>query len=154
MQVNSRLFGKIDIEDEKIITFEGGLMGFEQYTRYVLIFNSEKQSGKGIMWLQSIEESDLAFSVIDPGHIFNEYSPVVEDEWLAPIGEYNSDEDLLVLCVLTVPSDLTQMTANTKAPLIINTITKKGCQIIVNNEEYTVRYNVYDCIEKLKKEEA
>lgn len=59
-----------------------------------------------------------------------------------------------MLVVLTVPSDLTKMTANLKAPLVINTDTRKGCQIIVNNEEYQVRYNVYDYVQSLKKEEG
>ena len=69
-------------------------------------------------------------------------------------GGIDKPEDVFVLVVLTVPSDLTKMTANLKAPLVINTDTRKGCQIIVNNEEYQVRYNVYDYVQSLKKEEG
>ena len=154
MQINSRIFGEIEIADDKIISFEKGLMGFEENFRYALLFDSEKKNGKGIMWLQSMEDANLAFPVIDPLSILSEYNPVVEDEWLASVGEYRSDDELLLLCVLTVPADLTKMTANTKAPLVINTVTRKGCQIIVNNDEYEVRYNVYDYIQKLKKEDG
>ena len=153
MRLNLRLFGEVEIEDDKIITFEKGLMGFEEYHRYALMYDSEKGSGKGIMWLQSVEEGGPAFPVVHPLDFLAEYAPVVEDEWLADIGEYTSDEDLLVLCVLTVPANLADMTANIKAPLIINTITRKGCQIIVINEDYSVRFNVYDRIQELKKEE-
>ncbi len=152
MQINSRVFGEIDIAEEKIISFEKGLMGFEENSRYALLFDSEKKNDKGVMWLQSLEDANLAFPVIDPLKVVSKYNPVVEDEWLADIGEYSSDEELLLLCVLTVPADLTKMTANTKAPLVINTVTRKGCQIIVNNEDYEVRYNVYDYIQKLKEE--
>lgn len=154
MQINSRVFGEIEIAENKIILFERGLMGFEENSRYALLFDSEKKNGKGVMWLQSMEDANLAFPVIDPLNILPEYHPVVEDEWLADIGEYSSDEELLLLCVLTVPADLTRMTANIKAPLVINTVTRKGCQIIVNNDEYDVRYNVYDYIQKLKKEDG
>ena len=73
---------------------------------------------------------------------------------LESIGGIDKPEDVFVLVVLTVPSDLTKMTANLKAPLVINTDTRKGCQIIVNNEEYQVRYNVYDYVQSLKKEEG
>ena len=153
MQIKSKLFGDIEIQDDKIITFEKGLMGFEELKKYALVFDSDKPTPNKIMWLQSAEISDLAFPVIDPTIIIGEYNPVVEDEWLAPIGEYDTEEDLLVLSILTVPSDISKMTANVKAPLIINGNTKKGCQIIANNDDYSVRFNVYDILQK-KKEEA
>ena len=153
MQIKSKLFGEIEIQDDKIITFEHGIMGFEELRKYALVFDSDKPTPNKIMWLQSAEISDLAFPVIDPTLIMGDYNPIVEDEWLAPIGGYETEEDLLVLCILTVPSDISKMTANVKAPLIINGITRKGCQIIANNDEYSVRLNVYDILQK-KKEEA
>ena len=152
MQINTRVFGEIEIDDNKIITFDNGLMGFEEYKRYAIIFDSEKESKGKIMWLQSMDDPRLAFPVIDPMFVNPEYNPIVEDEWLESIGEFNSGEDLYLLAVLTVPSDLTRMTANMKAPLIINTLTKKGCQMIVNNEDYLVRYNVYEYIQSIRKE--
>lgn len=154
MKINSRIFGEIEIEDEKIITFPEGIMGFEEYKDYAIVFDSEKQQKGGIMWLQSTQSEGLAFPVIDPVHIKSDYNPVVEDEWLAPIGEFESAEDLLVLLILTVPSDLTQMTCNMKAPVIINTVTHKACQTIVNNDDYEVRYNVYEYVQSLKKEDG
>jgi len=60
--------------------------------------------------------------------------------------------DYFLLSVVTVPSDLTKMTANLKAPIVINMNTKKACQLIVNNDNYEVRYNVYDYIQKMKEE--
>ena len=154
MQINSRLFGEIDIEDDKVIDYKNGIIGFEEYHKYALIFDAEKESSKSIMWLQSMEEPELAFPVADLTHIFSGYDPVVEDELLESIGGIDKQEDVFVLVVLTVPSDLAKMTANLKAPLVINTDTRKGCQIIVNNEEYQVRYNVYDYVQSLKEEEG
>ena len=152
MKVSSRIFGEIEIEDDKILTFESGLIGFEEYKKFAIVYDTEKQTKGGIMWLQSMEDPDLAFPIIDPMLVYDNYNPVVEDEWLKPIGDRKNETDIFVLSILTVPSDLTKMTANLKAPVIINTETRKACQIIVNNEEYEVRYNVYDYIEKLKKE--
>ena len=86
--------------------------------------------------------------VFVPMDVIKDYRPVVEDEWLAQIGIFESDEELYVLSVLTVPSDLTKMTINLKAPIVINISTRLGCQIIVNNEEYPIRYSVYDCFNK------
>ena len=152
MKVSSRIFGEIEIEDDKILTFESGLIGFEEYKKFAIVYDTEKQTKGGIMWLRSMEDPDLAFPIIDPMLVDDNYNPVVEDEWLKPIGDIKNETDIFVLSILTVPSDLTKMTANLKAPVIINTETRKACQIIVNNEEYEVRYNVYDYIEKLKKE--
>ena len=152
MKINSRIFGEIEIEDDKILSFETGLMGFEDYHCYAIAYDSEKESKNGIMWLQSTEREDLAFPVIDPMHIDPNYNPIVEDEWLKPLGDFKEDSDLYVLTVLTVPSDLTKMTVNLKAPIIINTVTKKACQLIVNNEDYSVRYNVYEHVQKMKEE--
>ncbi len=151
MHINSRLFGEIDVDDNKIITFESGIIGFDECRHFTLLYDSEKGNQRSIMWLQSVERPELAFPVADPMSISREYNPIVEDEWLEPIGEIKNEEDIYVLVILTVPSDLTRMTANLKAPVIINTGTMKGCQLIVNNEEYQVRYNVYDYIQELKK---
>ena len=100
MQIKSRVFNEIDVADDKIILFEKGIMGFEENLRYALLFDSERTNGKGVMWLQSIENENLAFPVVDPLDILEEYGPEVEDEWLADIGEYNSDSELLSTIVL------------------------------------------------------
>lgn len=156
MHIDSRVFGEIDIDDDKIIRFEDGVIGFEEYHNYALIYDEEKRKNTkgGIMWLQCMDEPDLAFPVADPLHIYPGYNPVVEDEWLASIGEFKDVDDIFLLSILTVPSDITKVTANLKAPLIINTITRKACQTIVNNEEYEIKYNIYDYVQSLKKKEA
>lgn len=156
MHIDSRVFGEIDIDDDKIIRFEDGVIGFEEYHNYALIYDEEKKKSTngGIMWLQCMDEPDLAFPVADPLHIYPGYNPVVEDEWLASIGEFNDTDDIFLLSILTVPSDITKVTANLKAPVIINMITRKACQTIVNNEEYEIKYNIYDYVQSLKKKEA
>lgn len=149
MKITTRLFGEVEISDERIITFTSPMMGFEGYKKYTLIHDSEKETST-IMWLQSVEEPELAFPVIDPMLVKEEYNPVVEDDWLIPLGEVNAEEDYYLLSVVTVPSDITKITANLKAPIVINTKTMNACQLIVSNEDYEVRYSVYDYIKKLK----
>lgn len=150
MKVNTRLFGEIEVDDSKIITFTTGIMGFEEYKKYTLIYNADKFGN--IKWLQCLDKPDLAFTVIDPMDVVAEYNPVVDDEILGQLGEVETDEDYFILVIVTVPSDLTKMTANLKAPVIINTKTRKANQIIVNNDDYAVRYNVYQYIKKCKED--
>lgn len=149
MLIKTKCFGDVDVAQEKIIRFDNGLMGFEDYKEYTILFDSEKKAGKTIMWLQSVEEQALALPVIDPMLITEKYDPIVEDELLSSIGEIG-EEDLLILVTLTVPGDITRMTANYKAPIIINAGTLKGVQLIAENEDYMVKHPVYDILKSRK----
>lgn len=149
MLIKTKCFGDVDVAQEKIIRFDNGLMGFEDYKEYTILFDSEKKAGKTIMWLQSVEEQALALPVIDPMLITEKYDPIVEDELLSSIGEIE-EEDLLILVTLTVPGDITRMTANYKAPIIINAGTLKGVQLIAENEDYLVKHPVYDILKSRK----
>lgn len=145
MKVKTRCFGEIEIADEKIVHFDNGIMGYEEYKDYTIIYDSEKQAGKSIMWLQSLDEQALALPVINPVLVTEQYDPIVEDELLKSIGDF-TDDDLLILVTLTVPSDLTKMTANFKAPIVMNSATLKGIQIIAENEEYKIKQPIYDLL--------
>lgn len=149
MRVETRLFGKIDITEEKIITLGRGLIGYPDMKRFTLIFDEEKQ-GK-IMWLQSLDEPQFAMPVVDPAGICADYNPTVNDELLTPLGQF-SEESLFVLVTIRVPSDITRMTINLKGPIIINTDNLRGEQIIVEDEVQT-RFPIYDIL-KSRKEKA
>ena len=114
-----------------------------------IMYDEDNKAKTKISWLQSLEEPLMALPVIDPLAITEEYVPVIEDELLAPLGN-PADEDLLFLLAMTVPSDMKKVTANMKAPFIINAATKKGVQLIVENEDYPVKFNVYESVQKMK----
>ena len=151
MLVKTKHFGEIDIEESKILTFDEGLIGFEDNKRYTILFNTESKRKGTISWSQSLDEPMLALPVVSPFVAMADYNPVVEDEVLAPLGELN-DENLVILLTLTVPSDLTKMTVNLKAPIIINADTRKGCQAIAENPDYVVRYGIYKELKEIKGE--
>lgn len=152
MKVDTKWFGTVEISEQKIITFEKGLMGFEDYKKFVIVYELEEDREHSIMWLQSLDEVSLALPVIKPELIKEDYDPVVEDELVFGLGENIRDANLLVLVTLTVPQDIKKMTCNLKAPLIINTDTMKAVQLVANNEDYVVRYPIYEILDKRKKE--
>ena len=152
MLITTKCFGEVEINDEKIIEFEAGILGFEQYKKYTLIFDSSSEEAPVISWLQSVEMPSLALPVVNPFVVKEDYNPVVEDEVLKNIGEF-ADEDLAVFVVLTVPADVKKMTANLRAPIIVNSNTRMGCQIITENQDYPVRYEVYEALSKGKEKE-
>jgi flagellar assembly factor FliW len=143
MSIKTKIFGEIEVDANKVITFPSGLIGFESCKEFMIIHDEDVEEVK-IMWLQSMEEAELAIPVVNPLRVYPEYNPIVEEELFKCIGE--SEEEMLVLVTMSVPSDITRTVVNLKAPIVINPTTKKGCQVIVENEEYPIRYPIYNIL--------
>ena len=152
MKAVTRLFGTIDVADEKIITMERGMIGFPELTHFALIFDEEKKDKKfRIMWLQSMDDGDIAFPVADPLTVKEDYFPSVSEEILAPLGEMR-ENNTYILVTVTVPKNVQDFSVNLKAPIVINIETNKGAQLITE-DDYPVKYKVYDLL-KANKEKA
>ena len=149
MKINTKVFGEIDIEEDKIINFVNGIIGFPDLKRFTLIYNDEKGVNAGIRWLQSIEELTFAIPVLDPLVVMDSYNPVVDDELLKKLGDVRED-NVLVLVSATIPKDLTKMSVNLSGPFIINVDERKACQVIVDNEDYPVKFYIYDILKARK----
>ena len=143
MKAKTRMFGEIDIQEDKIITLESGMIGFPDMQKFTLIFDEEKGSKSHIMWLQSMDDPQTAFPVINP--------VTISEELLKPLGDMKQ-EDTFVLTTVRVPKDIQDMSINLKAPIIINMSNNRGAQIIVE-DDFPVRYKIYDLL-KSRKEKA
>lgn len=150
MHINTRVFGEIEIEDSKIITFDQGIVGFPEMQRFAIVHDEEKGVNAGIRYLQSLDEPEFAMPVMDPLDVMPEYNPEVEDELLKPLGDF-SEENLLVLVTVSVPREIEKISVNLQAPIIINAEEKKGVQVIVENGEYKIKYPIYDILQEKKK---
>ncbi|MCR5674557.1 MAG: flagellar assembly protein FliW [Lachnospiraceae bacterium] len=150
MKVQTKIFGEIDIEDEKIIEFPGGIIGFPEMKRFTLLFDEEKKPAS-IHWLQSLDEPAFAMPVINPLILKEDYNPQVDDDVLKDIQPFDA-ENLLVLVTMTIPHDLKEMTINLRGPILINSDTRKGAQIIVDDEACPVKFKIYDILEERKKQ--
>lgn len=149
MKINTRIFGEVEVADDKIITFENGIIGFPDLKRFTLIHDEEKGTSAGIRYLQSLEEPGFAMPVMDPLLVKPDYDPEVDDELLKSAGELTV-ENILVLVTVTVPSDLTKMTVNLQGPFVINVDERKACQIIVEGAQYPVKFPIYDVLKARK----
>ena len=151
MKIETRIFGEIEIDDSKIIRFPGGIIGFPEMTDFALIHDEEKGKDAPIRWLQSLQETQFAMPVMDPLIVSRDYNPEVEDELLNPI-QIENPEEVLVLVTVSVPRDITKMSVNLQAPIIINAENKKAAQVVVDTEIYPVKYYIYDTLQQMKKE--
>jgi flagellar assembly factor FliW len=149
MKINTRIFGEVEVSDDKVITFENGILGFPEMKKFTLLHDEEKGTGAGIRFLQSVEEPGFAMPVMDPLIVKPDYDPQVDDELLANAGNL-TDENILVLVTVTVPSDLTQMSVNLQGPIVINVEERKACQLIVENGDYPVKFPIYEILQARK----
>ena len=148
MKLATRIFGEVEVQDNKILDFPNGIIGFPDLKRFTLMHDEEQGSGT-IKWLQSIDEPGFAMPVMDPLVVCPDYKPEIDKDKIEGIGEL-SDDDILVLVTVTVPHDLTKMTANLKGPFIINADTRKGCQVILEDDKYQIKFPIYDILKKMK----
>ncbi|MCR2048757.1 flagellar assembly protein FliW [Acetatifactor muris] len=146
MKINTKLFGEIEISEDKILIFQDGIIGFPELKRFALLHDEERGNEAGIRFLQSLDEPGFAMPVMNPLVVKPDYDPEVDDELLAGAGKITPD-NLLVLVTVSIPGDLTQMSVNLQGPFVINIEEHKACQIIVDNGNYPVKFPVYDILQ-------
>lgn len=146
MKANTRLFGEIDINEDKIIRLKEGIIGFPDLQNFTLIHDEEKEGKGNIKWLQSMDDPAFALPVINPLDVKSDYQLVVSEEGLEPLGNM-TEENTFILVTITVPEKIEEMSVNLKAPFIINTDNLQGAQMIVE-DDYPVKYKIYDILKK------
>lgn len=149
MEIKTRIFGDVTISDDKMISFPNGIVGFPDLKDFALIHDEEQGDQAGIRWMQSVQEPNFAMPVINPLVVKEDYDPMVDDELLSVIG---NGENILVLTTITVPTDLSKMSVNLKAPFVINVDTRKAVQVVLE-DDLPVKFYVYELL-KARKENA
>jgi len=126
----------LPVKPENIIQMPSGLLGFEQYTKFVLLKNKDEEP---FLWLQPLEAPKLAFLVIQPGLLFPDYEPDISQEDVRFLG-LNGPEDGLVLTIVTLQHD-GRATVNLKGPIIINRRTLVAKQVVpLNVLQFNLRH--------------
>jgi len=149
MKLNTKHFGEIDIDEKGIIEFDEGIPGFETAKKYVLLGTEDEESP--FRWLQSVDKPELAFAIVDPFAIKEDYDIEISDEiiqklWIEKL------EEVLVYSIVVVPEDMTKMSMNLKAPVIINTCNRKGAQVVLDTDAYSVRHYILDELRRQRKD--
>ncbi len=142
MEINSSRFGTVEIDEQSIIGFPDGLPGFEGMTKYAIIRCDQTEP---IQWLQSVDDADISIPIINPFIIKPDYEIEVNDDELDHI-KTHSEEDMIVLNVMVLPDDLSQMTINLMAPLLINVNEMLGMQVMMDYKPLPIRYAAFDSL--------
>lgn len=135
MILNTKRFGKIEIDNNQMIVFESPILGFEDFQKYILLQSEEKTSP--FEFLQSAEDEDLSFIVTDPFVFFPQYEFHLEPHWLEALAITN-ESDITIMVIVTVrsPDDIS---CNLKAPVVINKSNHSAAQIVLEHGGYTTQ---------------
>ncbi len=148
MTVDTLRFGKVSYGDSDLLIFPRGIPAFENNHTWILAGNDES----AIRWLQNIEDGSLALPVTSPDAVRPDYNARIPDDELKLIGTTDPSE-LALLIVVSVPDNAPwNMTANLRAPILVNIKTHKAVQVIALNEEYPIKHMIFpeDVREKMK----
>ena len=126
----------IEVDEEKTITFEQGLIGFSELTRFIVL---DHAPGSKFHWLQSVEKGEIAFPIVDPDHFVDGYVVKPPNALAELIGEFRPD-DLFLAVIVTFPQGGGPVTLNLKAPVILNTQKRRGVQLVLEDPNAPVRF--------------
>ena len=136
MKINTRDFGFIDANEKDIITFVKPILGFEEYTKFIMLMDDE--IGNGFSWLQSVEEPQLCFVMANPELLETVYNPSVPDDVLETMGGEITEKWLMAV----IKDDIKDTSVNLKSPVVINTNNFTGAQI-VSEDDLPIRFGLF-----------
>ena len=140
----------VEIDETKLITFNDGIPGLEEYHTYALLQFEESYP---IIWLQSMQEGGVCLPVLDTYAVLADYIFDIADEDVKDL-ELEGPEELHVVSVVVIPEEVHGMTANLAAPIIINTVSGKAKQIMLARSDYNVRAPIFADICKVINKEG
>lgn len=140
MKLNTKNFGEIEIDKEKIILFPEGILGFEEEKQFIII-NSEDEENP-FQWLQSVSNPDLAFVIINPFFVYPNYDIVIPETAQNKL-KIKDEKDIIIYSIVVVPEDMEKMTANLLGPIIINIHEKIGKQIVLDDNRYSTKHYIF-----------
>ena len=138
MLIKTKYFGEIQIDEKQIIDFPEGIPGFQDDKQYIMIRDEDTD----FTFFQSLKTEDLCFITLPPVLIVGDYGFDISKETVEKL-ELEKAEDVLVYSILNIPEDYKKMTANLKAPVIINIKNNKGIQELLDDDKFDLKHPVF-----------
>jgi flagellar assembly factor FliW len=144
VKIKTTRFGELEVDKKDIIEFTEGLLGFENLKKFFIVDPGDQTL---ILWLQSTDDAATAFPIIEPKIFQPNYMVKLLPVELNSLALENL-QNASVYTVLTIPQNVTEMSANLKAPIIINNKTKMARQIVLQDSKLEVRFKMYMDLKK------
>ncbi len=136
VHVVSGRFGELDVPVDRVLHFPQGLIGFPRVRRFVIL---DHRPGSPFKWMLCLEEPDVAFAVVEPGHLVPDYRAPLE---LAARTLGTAPADVALFVIVTIPPDPTAMTVNLMAPVVVDVRTRTSRQLVLEEGRHDPSYRV------------
>ena len=137
MKFSTTRFGEVEVDTSVVLELPDGIMGFPDCRRVVLM---DHQPGSPFRWLQSVEVPALAFVVIDPLDLVPDYPLEKLKDILADERKMPRPDNVVAAAITTVPPAPSPITANLTAPVVFDTDSRRGAQVILNDSRFKTRH--------------
>lgn len=118
--------------------FEDGIPGFSHLQFFQLVQEEESP----FYLIQSTEEPDIGFWVIDPFAFFPAYTFELSDMVKGSL-RIEDQSQIAVFSIVTIRGN-NQATVNLKAPIVVNLFNRMGRQIILQEDTYSIRQPLFE----------
>lgn len=139
-EINTTRFGTVTFTADYVIRFRDGIVGFPDLKNYVLV---ESPQMPLVLWLQSTEDSAVAFPLIEPELVRKNYGYAMNHADQAMIA-VAPESKLKTFLIMTIPADVEQMTVNLRAPVVLNLTESCGGQIILQDKALGLREAIFN----------
>jgi flagellar assembly factor FliW len=137
-------FGEINFKEAEVINFPKGILGFSQLTRYVIL---EREEIAPFKWIQSVEDPNVAFVIMNPVQFFPNYKLEINEKELEELN-YTNSRDLIAYVIVNIPQDISLASADLLGPLVINSKKRLAKQAVMPESPYTTRHYLMDELRK------
>ncbi len=138
MLLKTQRFGEIEIDENNIINFPHGILGFPNVKKYTFITEEDNDV---FLWLQGIEE-DVAFIITNPLFFKPDYKIELPKEEIEEL-DVEKPDDVNIFVIVTVPQDPRFTSINLQGPLLVNPHKNIGKQIVLLDERYPLKYFIF-----------
>ena len=139
MVIKTTRFGQVSIQSEDIFTFPEGMLGFQDLRQFVLL---DDPNDDIFAWLQSCELPSIAFPVLEPEIFGQKYNVSLTKNELEHLG-ITAAQKPSFMNIITIPDDPTQMTANLKAPIVMNVEKRIARQCVLQDNNLAIREPIF-----------
>ncbi|AMQ07540.1 flagellar assembly protein FliW [Sporosarcina psychrophila] len=138
MKIQSTILGEVEALESEILTFDNGLPGFENEKNFILL---SIEGNEVYQILQSINSKEVGFVTANPYLFISDYTFDLDESTVEALN-IESEEDIIILTIVTVKEPFNASTVNLKAPVIINTKSRIAKQCILEKTDYPIRYAI------------
>lgn len=139
MKIQTTRFGELEVNKDDVINFKDGILGFDSLKRFFVVDPGDQTL---ILWLQAIDDASVAFPIIEPKIFKPDYTVKLVPAEFTSL-ELEDLASASIYTILTIPQVVTEMTANLKAPIVINNNKKIARQLVLQDSKLEVRYPMY-----------